>query len=278
MAFDRLGLLSAMLLRLLRDILSCCVRSGCPGVGCSTADHRQHHLELTDRFQGVGLVGRHDSYREWLLQFNDLRDYAIGHQSFRLRDSELETFRNHPGEAYVERLGPRGRYKVYRQPVLPYRHLADRRNNTVWVSNSSKHDVLLLNLDVDAKNGEPDAQQLTEFIASEYLQNHLFIEPSRHGFGRHGYFLVNVTRIKRLEVWDVVNRLVSVIQRDLVIQRFSSRLDTILGSPTLWQQPEGPASRLRDMDTCRSSNDWCLRRHSGGIDGRRSITHDCQIL
>jgi len=76
----------------------------------------------------------------------------------------------------------------------------------------------------------------------------------------------------------LVNRLVSVIQRDLVIQRFSSRLDTILGSPTLWQQPEGPASRLRDMDTCRSSNDWCLRRHSGGIDGRRSITHDCQIL
>jgi hypothetical protein len=66
----------------------------------------------------------------------------------------------------------------------------------------------------------------------------VFIEPSTGGCGRHGYFLLDVTGIKRVEVWDALDEFKAIIVSDSGLSAYQARFCSILGAPTIWERQE----------------------------------------
>ena len=186
------------------------------------------------------------AYRNWLDQHVDLYDYCFNCDDSRLPNEAIEYFRLHPREPYFEPSRIRARQRIYRLPRLTLKALREHREQrgdaTILVTNSRTKPVLLLLMDIDAKNGEPDAHQLAQFVSGEFFGGRCYIEPSRGGKGRHAYFLLDgedadSQRIKR--VTDDLSRLIQPRTTNL----FRARFDAFYGLPSRWER--GPHGRWR---------------------------------
>lgn len=195
------------------------------------------------------------TFKRFLLDHTPLRDNGRRDEHDQsvfldLRSEELETFRN-IRPRYVERfLGPRNRSIRLFPPSHPtydqfLRHFVNNGQQTLYTVNSAASNVLVLCLDIDAKEGEDDAQTLADHVALNYLNGNAYIEPSRSGSGRHVYFKIDVTYVRRSKLWEIVPRFVEVIKLEETVQKFKSRVDIILGLPTVWTQPDTTKDEYR---------------------------------
>ena len=153
---------------------------------------------------------------------------------------ELEHFRN-TRAAYVDAVSSRGKqYKKFRQspPTLAEikAHLLRKdKHHTLFVMNEAKPNVLLGLVDVDAKQGEDDAQALAEYVADKWFDGNCFIEPSPGLRGRHIYFFIDVAMVKRSRISKVLNDLAGLIRDDAeATGSFSSKVCGVYGAPTYY--------------------------------------------
>lgn len=70
---------------------------------------------------------------------------------------------------------------------------------TVYYTSLRSAPAALLMVDIDAHEGEQDAQQVAEWIRFHWLKD-CYVEPSTHGLGRHLYILVPAGTLPRLEI------------------------------------------------------------------------------
>jgi hypothetical protein len=193
-------------------------------------------------------------FQSFLLQHNDLRDCGYtseqGHY-LPYTDADLQFFRNHPHEPLLEVFDegftfPR---KLFRPQKLTQKrltqHLVSQSLSTIWIINRQRDDTLLMLADVDDKNDGGDADGLAQYLSEMYLGRRTYIERSTGGHGRHVYFKVDLSGIKRAMVSDAFNRFAKVIGSDSESLKFKSRLDGFFGLPTLWDRSEQDRYVLR---------------------------------
>jgi hypothetical protein len=188
-------------------------------------------------------------FKKWLVQFNTL--YDVGYICQRtgnrksLTDEELAWFRNNPTAPYREyydlavSVKPRKLFRHKPTIAAITNHIVQGGDLTLWVINTSDKDILLMLLDIDAKQNQRDAQQYAEFISTTYFDGQTFIEPSTSGNGRHMYFLMDVKFIKRSEIGAVMREFADFLRRETG-KRFRSVIDPtgFFGVPTIWESSE----------------------------------------
>lgn len=186
------------------------------------------------------------AYRNWLDQHIDLYDYCFNCDQFRLPNEAVEYFRLYPREPYFEPGRIRARRRIYRPRLLTLRALREHRdqrgNATVLVTNCRTKPVLLLLMDIDAKNGEQDADQLAQFVSGEFFDGRCYIEPSRSGKGRHAYFLLDREDADSHRIKSVTDDLARFIQQRTT-DLFRARFDGFYGLPSRWER--GPHGKWR---------------------------------
>lgn len=203
-----------------------------------------HQPELRARQQSTDLGDRKlaRGFHAFLKDHSGLRDTgSMGHDGnprHHTSDHELEFFRRHPKEPFVEVEGDgRSPFKMYRPKPLTQKalmlHLVSRGDSTVFVANEQKSDVLLMIAEMRQGPAGFDLDHVAERLSSSVLGGRTYIEASACGTGRNVYFKLDVTMSKRAEVWDVVGQFEHRVTTFLsAANRFTCHF---FGLPTHWE-------------------------------------------
>ena len=123
-------------------------------------------------------------------------------------------------------------------PMLTERHLKEHLEETMtyYYTGSRRLYILLLCLDVDAHDGEPDAVALGDYLGTKYLRNNCYIEPSTHKDGRHAYFLASFDWfISTAKLFTLTRELNGLIEADRKRAGFQANIDPDTGGlPSDW--------------------------------------------
>ena len=125
-------------------------------------------------------------------------------------------------------------YKITRTHIEP--HLSGEE--TYYYTTSRRSPYALLMIDIDAKNGEPDALQVAQFIIELCLHNNVYYETSTNGNGIHLYFLLDFNldskrdkSISRNKANKIIKQQIEQeIKSQVHKQGFQAKVDGIFGT------------------------------------------------
>ena len=122
---------------------------------------------------------------------------------------------------------------------LTERHLKAHLEETMtyYYTGSRRLNILLLCLDVDAHNGQPDAPALADYLATRYLRNNCAIEPSTNKKGRHMYFLASIEQYTpTATLFTLTKELNGILEADRKRAGFQANIDPDIGGlPSDWK-------------------------------------------
>jgi len=140
-------------------------------------------------------------------------------------------------KAVLQRAIATGRFRYI--PKLTERHLKSHLEETMtyYYTGSRRQNILLLCLDVDAHDGQPDAPALAEYLATQYLRDNCYIEPSTHKEGRHVYFLASIDPYtSTANLFALTRELNGMMETDRKRAGFQSNIDPDTGGlPSDWK-------------------------------------------
>ena len=104
-------------------------------------------------------------------------------------------------------------------------------NDRLYYRSQRGSGFVLLMIDIDAKNGEPDAGAVAKFLTDTYFPG-AYCEFSPGGHGRHLYLVVRC-QVKREFVNADLARITKALNTIVVAMGFMSRIDRVNGSFTI---------------------------------------------
>jgi len=111
-------------------------------------------------------------------------------------------------------------------------HLQDHLNKaeTYYYSSNFYSPIQLLMIDIDAKNGETDAEDVAKFITDTYFPG-AYYDTSTNGQGRHIYILVDCRwpNMSRTEVNKRILDFKNALQRIVVNKGYHAKMDCVNG-------------------------------------------------
>ena len=168
------------------------------------------------------------TYSRWLYPF--ISRYNYGSQTPYGDWSQIS-------KAVLQRAIATGRFRYI--PKLSERHLTAHLQETMtyYYTGSRRRNILLLCLDVDAHEGQPDAPALAEYLATKYLRNNCALEPSTHKEGRHIYFLASFDPYtSTANLFALTRELNGMMEVDRKRAGFQSNIDPDTGGlPSDWK-------------------------------------------
>jgi hypothetical protein len=190
------------------------------------------------------------TYREWLLQYNDLLDCAWFRPGcpFPLRHLNwaLTHFKNSYKPFAIQVRDDGSIRKHHRSAFSPsmkrlHGHRRTRTKETcVWVTNGwDWSPVLMMLLDIDVRDSSADPDGAASYISDVYFDSKTFIEPSSSGRGRHVYFFIEMKYIptaRRPAALQALRDFGVRIRSDPNLVRYKCKYDgqPIYGLPTNW--------------------------------------------
>ena len=202
----------------------------------------------------------HESRDRWTN--DELRLLSIGKDRFLVEELDGGKFRRH----FYTKFSPTlARLQDHR--------LGRAKKRTIWLTNSTKHPVLMCLFDVDLDPSAPfsDVDGAAAYIATKYFGGRTFVEPSSAQRGRHGYFFVDVEFVKRTSFADALKALGKTIKADPHLVSFNVKIDPqpIYGLPTIWRPVEGKSYR---EIACRGNQLKAPYLHGGLNDLAKMVT------
>lgn len=197
-------------------------------------------------------------YLYFVKSFADVRDYALGDTSHRLRKDELAYFRNNPKERSVKRY-PRDKqgitlqskpYDVYRNPAISKpmleRHLLAVDGHKIYYGNRTNANLGLFMLDIDYKKQHEatanSTRDIARFISASVFDGRMYFEPSTNGKGVHGYVFFDLRFLKRELISELINALTRLIKARVMAwgegKEIGGSFDVVRGQPNVWKQNE----------------------------------------
>lgn len=119
-------------------------------------------------------------FAEWLFPLIERRDCGIMHADGRPRPFHTDRF-----------LESRSLNYPPRQITKTDLSLHLNREDTLYYRSSRQSGFVLAMIDVDAKRGERDAEEVARWLTDTYLPG-AYLEPSTRGIGRHIYALFRI--------------------------------------------------------------------------------------
>jgi hypothetical protein len=192
--------------------------------------------------------------RRFLLRYNKLIDVAKvapdGDPLPVMDTADREYFRNNPGASYIDKQYPQGPFRLYRPKPLAgpaiANHLVSGGTSTLWAINEypspamrEAHGgrvIFLMLLDIDDKQRTGQAARVAQLAAEICFGGNAYIEPSRSGWGRHVYFLLDATFIKLVHLRDVLESLANELRYHADLQTPGVVVDRFFGLPTIWHR------------------------------------------
>jgi hypothetical protein len=129
-------------------------------------------------------------------------------------------------------------------------HLAEHlaREDTFYYTSLPKSPTHLLCVDIDAHNGERDAQDLSRWIVAQWFPG-AYWEPSTNGLGVHLYLAIDVGYLPRLQFRSLISEASNSFVRCLAAvsrnEGFEATVDTVCGKCCHWE--DGQAYLVNDL-------------------------------
>lgn len=94
--------------------------------------------------------------------------------------------------------------------------------------------VLLGGTDIDAHNGETDAEKVKNWVKTQYLHD-TYWEKSTHGKGRHGYYKLAYPKWMDLnEVIQILQEVHTLLDQKRILSGYQCKIDVPCGLPSLY--------------------------------------------